>query len=92
MREMLSKTDDTNIPLSEQEYYEVRLDDSDDIWQPGFIVKQAHAFWSDIDRAIMWDEFESERFLILELAKKRYGARRRALAEKGFIYPDMDLF
>jgi hypothetical protein len=34
----------------------------------------------------MWDELESERFPTREEAKKRYEARRSALAEKGFVY------
>ena len=70
MQELLSKADDSKIPLSEQEFYELRLDDSTDIWRPGFIVKQAYAQWSEIDRQIMWDEFESERLPTLEEAKE----------------------
>jgi hypothetical protein len=31
MQEVLSKTYDPKIPLREQEFYELRLDDSDDI-------------------------------------------------------------
>jgi hypothetical protein len=92
MQKLLSKTDDPKTPLSEQEFYELRLEDSDDIRRPGFIVKQAHAQWSEIDRNIMWDDFESERLPTLEEAKGRYEARRLALVEKGFIYSDMELF
>ena len=92
MQELLSKADDRKIPLSEQEFYELRLDDSTDIWRPGFIVKEAHAQWSEIDRQIMWDDLESERLPTLEEAKERYEARRLALFQRGFIHSDMDLF
>ena len=92
MQELLSKADDPKIPLSEQEFYELRLDDSTDNWRPGVLVKQAHAQWSEIDRQIMWDEFESERLPTLEEAKERYEARRLALFQRGFIHSDMDLF
>jgi hypothetical protein len=91
MQELLSIADDSKIPLSEQEFYELRLDDSTDIWRPGFIVEQARAQWNEIERQIMWDEFESERLPTLEEAKKRYEARRLALFQRGFIYSDMDL-
>jgi hypothetical protein len=91
MQELLSKADDPKISLSEQEFYELRLDDSADIWRPHFIVKQAHARWTEVDRQIMWDELESDRLPTLEEAKERYEARRLALFQRGFIYSDMDL-
>jgi hypothetical protein len=53
MQELLSKADDPKIPLNEQEFFELRLDDSTDICRPGFIVKQAQALWSEIYRQIM---------------------------------------
>ena len=91
MQEVLSRTDDPEIPLRDQEFYELRLDDSDDIWKPGYFVKQAHAQWSEIDQQIMWDGFDFEQCATLEKAKERYAARRLALAEEGFIYSDMDM-
>jgi hypothetical protein len=38
----------------------------------------------------MWDQEEIECFWILDEAKERYEQRRQALAEKGFIYSDVD--
>jgi len=90
MQEVLSRTVDPKVPLKGQEFYELRIDDSDDVWRPGFVVSEAHAQWSEIDQQIMWDETESERCPTYENAQERYEARRRALAEKGFIYSDMD--
>jgi hypothetical protein len=92
MIEVLSKADDPNVPLSEQEYYELRLDDSDDIWRPGFIVKEAHGVWSEIDQQAVWIDIESEHVPTLEEAKKRYESRKLVLAGMGFNYSDMDLF
>jgi hypothetical protein len=92
MREVFSKTKDPKVPLCDQEFYELRLDDSDDIWKPGYFVKQAHAQWSEIDREIMWEGFDFEQCPTLEKAKERYAAWRLVLIEKGFIYSKMDLF
>jgi hypothetical protein len=61
MKEVLSRTNDLKTPLRDQEFYELRLDDSDDIWKPGYFVKQAHAQWSEIDGQIMWDGFDFEQ-------------------------------
>lgn len=90
MQEVLSRNIDPKAPLSGQEFYELRIDDSDDVWRPGFVVVQAHAQWSEIDRQIMWDEPESEQCYTYAHAQKVYAARRQALAQKGFIYSDMD--
>ncbi|MFP5234330.1 MAG: hypothetical protein ACLGSD_00385 [Acidobacteriota bacterium] len=90
MQEVLSKTVDPKAPLEGQEFYELRIDDSDDIWRPGFIVVEAHAAWSVADKQIVWDESEFERCETYAQAKDRYEARRRALTQKGFIYSDMD--
>jgi NADPH-dependent ferric siderophore reductase len=40
----------------------------------------------------MWDQQEMDHFWILGEAKEHYAARRFALAEKGFICSDMELF
>ncbi|HUY85702.1 MAG TPA: hypothetical protein VMU77_01205, partial [Acidimicrobiales bacterium] len=89
-QEVLSKTDDPIMPLSEQEFYQLRLDDSDPTLQPGYVVKQWHGQWSEIDQQVMWDSPESEWWSTIEKAKERYDTRRQALAELGFVYSDMD--
>ena len=88
--EILSKAVHPNAPLEGQEFYEIRIDDSVDLWRTGYVVSQAHAQWSEIDRQVMWDETETERCLTYKSAKERYEARRRSLVEKGFIHSDMD--
>jgi len=91
MQEVLSTTVDPKAPLEGQEFYELRIDDSGDVWRPGFVVSEAHARWSEIDRRIVWDETEYEQCPTYESAQKRYEARRRVLDKMGFIYSEMDL-
>ena len=92
MQEVLSKTDDTNTPLWEQEFYELSLLDEANDLRTRYCVRQAHAQWSDIDGQIMWDQEETDHFWILNEAKRRYAERRIVLNQKGFIYSDMDSF
>jgi|HubBroStandDraft_1064217.scaffolds.fasta_scaffold144859_1 hypothetical protein len=90
MQEVLSKTDNPRAPLQGQEFYELSLLDETNDLGTRYCVRQAHAEWSEIDGQVMWDQEEVDRFWILDEAKGRYAERRLALAEKGFIYSDMD--
>jgi hypothetical protein len=102
MQEVLFKTADANVPVQEQELYELRLDDLGFPFRPQFIdilgtvarhrflVFQAHAAWSDIDREIVWDGYEGDECSSLEDAKRCYELRRAALGLKGFVYSDME--
>lgn len=91
MQEVLSNTDDPRIPLREQEFFELSLLNEANDLGTRYCVRQAHAEWSDIDGQIMWDQEEVDHFWVLGEARKRYVERKFALAEKGFIYSDMDL-
>jgi hypothetical protein len=103
MREVLSKTTDPNVPLTEQEYYELRLDDLGFPFRPQFIdiigavarhrflVRKAHAAWSKNNRNVMWDGVEHDECSTLEEAEVRYAIRRDVIVDKGFIYSDMEL-
>ena len=55
MQEVLSKPDYENLPRSEWEFYELCIEESDDIGQLSFIVKQTHVQWIEIDRQVMWE-------------------------------------
>ena len=90
IEEVLSKTIDPKTPLEELEFYELSLLDEANDLGTRHRIRQAHGAWSEIDGQIMWDQEEVEYFWILATAKQRYVERRRALAEKGFIYSDMD--
>jgi hypothetical protein len=103
MQEVFSKTTDSNVPLQEQEYFELRLDDLGFPFRPQFvdilgivarhrfIVRESHAAWSEIDRNIMWEGYEHDVCPTLEDAKRRYEERRAAIVKKGFIYSDMEI-
>ena len=92
MQEVLSKTDDPKAPLLNQEFYELSLRDSDSAGEPVYHVREARALWDEESGKIVWDEERIEQVATLQEAKERYAARRLLLAQKGFIYSDMDLF
>jgi hypothetical protein len=92
MQEVLSNAGESNAPLAAQEFYELCLEDSDDIWKGRHIVRQAHARWDQMACRIVWENIETEYARTLEEAKQRYEARRASLVKQGFRYSDMDLF
>ena len=90
LQEVLSKPGTETLPLAEQEFYELFIEESDDVFRPGYVVKKTHAQWSEIDSQAMWEEPEWERWPTLKKAKERCEEWRRALAAKGFVLSDMD--
>ena len=90
MQEVLSKTDDPKAPLLGQEFYELRLYDSDSAGEPVYYVREARARWNASIKGVEWDEPQIEAFATHQEAKERYAARRLLLAQRGFIYSDMD--
>jgi diguanylate cyclase (GGDEF)-like protein len=88
MQEVLSNTADSNTPLAAQEFYELCLEDSDDIWKGRHIVRQAYARWDQTSSRIVWDDMEIEYAHTLEEAKHRYEVRRTCLIKRGFRYSD----
>ena len=91
-QEVLSRSRDEDQPLARQELYELRIEESDDIWRPGFVVKQIRAAWDEVANKVMWAEPESERWPTLRKAQERCEARRDALRAQGFDCSDMELF
>lgn len=91
-QEVLSRSRDEGKPLALQEFYELRIEESDDIWRPGFVVKQIRAAWDEVANDVMWAESESERWPTLSKALERCEARRDALRAQGFDCSDMELF
>ena len=102
MKEAFSKTTDANVPLQEQEYFELRMDDLGTPFRPQpidsmgavarhrFLVLESHSAWSEIDCNVTWDSFEHDECLTLEEAAWRYAERRATIVEKGFIYSDKE--
>jgi hypothetical protein len=91
LQEVLSKPDAEILPVAEQEFYELCIEESDHVFRPGFVVKQTHAQWSEIDGQVMWEDPEWERWPTLKKAKERCEEWRKALAAKGFSQSDLDL-
>ena len=92
LQEVLSKPGAETLPLAEQEFYELCIEESDDVFRPGFIVKKTRAQWSEIDRQVMWEDPEWARWPTLKKAQERCEEWRKALAAKGFTQSLMDLF
>jgi hypothetical protein len=90
MQEVFSKTVDPNVPLSEQDFYELCLDDSDNIWRGRHVIRERHAHWDDSLGMVVWCEPMVEYLRTLEDARQRYEIRRTALAAKGYVFSDMD--
>ena len=90
MQEVLSKSGAEALPLAEQEFFELCIEESDGVFRPGFIVKQTRAQWSEIDDQVMWEEPEWERWPTMKKAREKYEERRKALAAKGFSQSDLE--
>lgn len=90
-QEVLSRSGDERKPLVQQQFYELRIEESDDIWRPGFVVKQIHSAWDEAAHKVTWAEPELERWPTLRKAQERCAARREALRAQGFGYSDLEL-
>jgi len=62
------------------------------VGEPVYYVREARARWDEESGKIVWDEERIEQVATLQEAKERYAARRLLLAQRGFIYSDMDIF
>jgi hypothetical protein len=75
MQEILSRTDDSKAALRDQEFYELRLDDSNGSWESRYSVRESHAQWHEESGQVFWDEAETEILPTLEEAKERASFR-----------------
>jgi hypothetical protein len=91
MQELLSRSQDTKGLLRDQEFYELRLFDSESAGGLVYCVREAHAQWDDKDGDIMWEEQPVKVFATLQEAKTWYSERRLILAQQGLIHSVMDL-
>jgi hypothetical protein len=90
LQEVISRPQTENLPLEQQEFFELSIEESEDIWRPGFISKQTLIQWSEIDRDFMCENPVWERWPTLNKAKEICEEWRKALAAKGFTESDMD--
>jgi hypothetical protein len=90
LQEVLSRPGETKKPTSQQEFYELRINDWTDSFQPGYAVTEWRISWSEADKHFMWGDEQTEHWPTLDSAKNRYEARLRALNGKGFVHSDME--
>jgi hypothetical protein len=90
LQEVLSKPGAEALPLAQQEFFELCIEEWDDVFRPGFVVRQTRAQWSEIDRQVMCESPEWERWPTLRKAKEKCEEWRKALAAKGFTQSDFD--
>jgi hypothetical protein len=90
VQELLSRSNDPNVPIQDREYYELCLEESMNTSEPSYIVRQTHFRWDESVSGAVRDEIESEECEMLQTAENLYVRRRKALADQGFIYSDMD--
>ena len=89
-QEVLSRPEDAEKPLKEQEFAELRIIDWTDSWKPGFAVTEWRIRWNEVDQQFTWQEEQQELWSALQTAKNRYEARLRSLKEQGFTHSDME--
>jgi hypothetical protein len=90
LKEVLSKPDESEKPLNEQEYWTLAIVDFTESYRRGFIVEQKRVLWRESVKEFWNDQIETERWPLLIDAEERYEARRLALVKKGFVHSDMD--
>jgi hypothetical protein len=91
MQEILTRPDSQSAPVHHQEFFELCIEESDDLFRPGFLVRQTHGEWSEIDGQVMFEEPTWERWPTLKKAEAVYKAWRNTLADLGFSQSDMDV-
>ena len=89
-QEILSRPDNSKKPIRDQEFYELRINDWTESWQPGYAVIQWRTKWSEVDQQFMWEDEQAEHWPTLDCAKNRYERRLRELKKRGFVHSDMD--
>jgi hypothetical protein len=91
MHELLSRTVDPIPPPEGRQWYRLELFKEDNPLGVRHCVRQTHAQGSGLNRDILWDGEEVDRYWILGMAKRRYAERRAALVARGFCYSDIEI-
>lgn len=89
-QEILSRPDNKEKPLQDQDFVELRIDDWTRSCSHGFTVTEWRIRWSEADHQFMWEDEQQEQWTSLEAAMNRYEWRRRSLRDQGFSHSDMD--
>lgn len=90
MNELLWKTGTPDLPLDEQEFFELALMDPPNVWGDSYIVRRTHFEWDPAQRKMVPADHIIDRVQTLEMATARYELHRKILTDQGFVCSDMD--
>jgi hypothetical protein len=91
MQEVLSKNLNSSELTDGAQFIELRLSDiGPDEEYPSFWVTETLAQWDAVNKRIDWGAPQLYAFTTFDEARGKYEERRRVLAEKGFLYSDLD--
>jgi hypothetical protein len=90
MNELLWKLNVPKLPLAEQEYYEIALEDPPNVWGDAYIVRQTHFQWDEEQTRMVPTDRLIDRAETRGEAEARYVLHRRILVDQGFACSDMD--
>lgn len=90
MNELLWKENTPKLPLAEQVYCELALEDATESSESPYVVRRTYYSWSEEQRRMAPADRVIDRAYTLEEADARYAQQRQILAEQGFVHSDMD--
>lgn len=90
MNELFWKTNGPDLPLAEQEYYELALEEPPNLWGTVYVVRRTHYEWDEAQGQMIPSDHIIDRIKTLEESKARYEAHRQILADLRFTHSDMD--
>ena len=90
MNEVLWRTNVDSLPVHEQDFYELALEDPSEDAGAGYIVRRTHFGWDEVNSRMAADENVIEHCRRLAEAEARYAFHRNRLQASGYIYSDMD--
>ena len=90
MLETLARPLELNASAAQQEIYELRIDQWDEIRGRGYFVRTSLASWSEIDRRVMWTEESVVSRRSYKEARQFYEHKRAEIVSRGFTFSDLE--
>jgi hypothetical protein len=90
MGELLWKAGGPDLPLHEQEYFELELEDPPNVWGDCYVVRRTHFEWDEAQGKMVPADHVIDRVKTSEAATARYEMHRQILADLGFACSDID--
>lgn len=75
-----------DLPICEQEYYELALESPPNAWGDFYLVQRTRFEWDDASGQMLPADYVIDRAKTLEAAKARYALHRQMLSEIGFTH------